>query len=191
MRRLTLLLGTTAALMLTACSDEKAGGPQTKADIASEAGETVEIKPGQYESSVEFTRFDIPGMPPEVVAQMRSGMESAMAVKQSYCLTAAEAAQGREGRLRELTRADGDCTMENYEVDGEDVTGRLVCRAADGATSTMAFNGTMGAESSNMTLNVEMASPANPGQKATIAMRASSRRTGDCTAADAAAAPAP
>ena len=181
MRSLSLLLSA-SALMLAACGDKDASGPQSKADIAAEAAETAEIQPGQYEGSVEFTRFEIPGLPTAAAAQVRSQMEQAMAVKQNYCMSAADAAEGRRGRLSKLANANGNCQLDQYQVNGEAVTGRMICSSSDGSSATMTFNGTIGATSSNMAISTELGSPASPNVKAHIDMRVTSRRTGDCTA---------
>lgn len=181
MRRYAIILAA-PALMLSACGDKDATGPQSKADITAEAAEATEIRPGQYEGSVEFTRFEIPGLAEAATTQVRSQMEQAMAVKQNYCVTAADAAEGRQGRLRQLINANGNCRLENFTVTGENVTGRMICNSADGATATMNFTGTMGAESSTMAIATEMGNPAVPGAKANIDMRVTSRRTGDCAA---------
>lgn len=181
MRRLSFLL-TASALLLTACGDADPAAPQTKADIADEASEATALRAGQYEGSVEFTRFEIPGLPAGAGDQVRSQMEAAMAVKQNYCVSAAEAAEGRQGRIRKLINANGDCRLDNFNVTGENVTGRMICNTADGSSATMTFTGTMGAESSTMAIATEMGNPAMPGAKAHIDMRVTSRRTGDCAA---------
>lgn len=179
-----------ALCLLAACGEGAANkASSSDAEIKAEMAETRAMRPGEYQASVEFTRFDMPGMPAEALAQARQQMQAQTAALSSYCLTEEEAAKSQQDRLRQLSRAQGDCRFETFEVSGERVDGRLACSGMPGgASATIAMNGTMGAEASAIRVTTEMANPAMPAQKAVIEMQVNTRRTGECTAASRAAA---
>lgn len=185
-----LLSMSATLLLLTGCGDAatKSGDDRGAAAAAAAATELKQIEPGEYENSVTITRFEIPGLPPEMLADVRRQMEQTMAVKTRACVSPEEAAAGREERMRKLVERNNECRIESIDVDGETVEGRMVCRGGNGATGTMTFNGTMGPTSSDVSIATEMTDPGQPGTSAKIDMRVASRRVGECTAA---AAPAP
>ena len=180
-----------AALSLSACgkSDEVAKGASGEAAVRAELADATKLKPGQYSSNFEIARFDVPGMPADQAAMVRQMMSSAAATARSYCLTPAEADRGSEDMFRELAKGDGNCEFQNFDVDGENVSGRMVCRGGQGqATATMAMTGTMSEESSTMSMVTDITDASLPQGKAQMEMRVSTRRTGDCTAESTAAA---
>jgi hypothetical protein len=153
-------------------------------EVAAEMAETRAQRPGQYEASVEFTKFEVPGMPASMLAEMRGKMEGQTAVKTSYCLTEEAAASSQRDRLRQMSRAQGDCAFERFEVDGDAIDARLACTGMPGnGSATMTMAGTMGREASSVRVSSVMSNPATPGINATIDMQVDTRRTGDCTAA--------
>lgn len=173
-----------AALLLAGCG-EKPGDPaepQTKQEVAAQIAQSANPRPGQYRSTIEFTRFDIPGLPADALSQVRQQMESATAVQNSYCLTAEEAARGRQDVLKRLGKAQGDCRFTRYEVDGEKVSATLSCaQGPGGGTVAMTMDGTMGTTGSDIRIAMDMANPAVPAAKANIAMHVVTTRIGDCS----------
>ncbi len=187
------LLPLCALALLAACDGGTAAdkGTASEAEIRSEMQETRTMRAGQYQASVEFLRFDVPGMPAAALAQARQQMQAQTAALDSYCLTEEEAAKSQQDRLRQISRAQGDCRFERFEVDGDAVDGRLVCAGMPGGGgATISMNGTMGTESSAIRVTTEMSNPAAPAMKAVIEMQVDTRRTGECTAASRAAAEA-
>lgn len=181
--RMTWMLMAASLPLLAACGDTKGtGDDRGAAAAAAAADELKQIEPGEYENSISITKFEIPGLPPEMMAEVRRQMEQTMAVRNRACVTAEEAAGGREERMRKLVERNGDCRVESIDVDGDKIEGRMVCRSDNGANGTMTFNGTMGPTSSDMAISTEMSDPAQPGVSAKIDMRVASRRVGDCPA---------
>lgn len=183
--RASIITLTAATLALAACGEaDTPKGTVTERAVASEMAEAKTMRPGQYEADVEFLRFDVPGMPAGALAEARRQMEGATAVKNSYCLTEAAAARSQQDRLKDMGNAQGDCAFQSFEVDGETVNGSLQCTGMPGGGSaTMAMTGTMGEENSTIRITTTMTNPAVPQANATVEMRVSARRTGDCTAA--------
>ena len=174
-----------AALSLSACGDQA----PTKADAAAGATSTepaldrpMAMQSGQYSARVQFLRFELPGLPPAAAAQMRQQMEQATAVEQSYCVTDTEARRSQEDRLREMSRAQGDCAFEQFDVDGTNITSRLQCtNMPGGGSATMVMAGTMAGTESDVRIVTTMTNAAVPQANATIEMRATTTRTGACT----------
>ncbi len=183
--RVSIIAICATTLALAACSDaDVPNGTANERAVAAEMAETQSMRPGQYEADVEFLRFDVPGMPAAALAEARGQMENAAAVKNSYCLTEAAAARSQQDRLKDMGNASGNCAFQSFEVDGEAVNGSLQCTGVPGGGSaTMAMAGTMGKETSTIRITTTMTNPAVPQANATVEMRVSARRTGECTAA--------
>lgn len=176
------------ALALAACSSgdatKNADGDMSETDVATEMAQANSMQPGQYSATMQIVRFDIPGMPPEALAQMREQMSSSMSVENSYCLTAEEARANREDMLKRLSNAEGDCRFEQFDVDGDAIEGRMVCSGLPGGGQmTMSMNGTMTATTSDVTMDSQMSNPSVPQANARMVFRVNSRRTGECTTA--------
>ena len=62
------------------------------------------------------------------------------------------------------------------------------CNSAGQGKALIKFAGKVTPEGSDVTVQIDQDNPAVPGGKAKIGMHLASQRTGDCTAADAAAA---
>lgn len=185
------LLAASSALLLVACGDttaEKQAAGLTENDVKSKLADAPTLRPGQYESSFQITRFDVPGVPAEAQAQLRQMMTSAAQVQQSYCLTEEQAERGAQDMFRELSKTNGECQFDRFDVDGNQVEGRLTCVARGGGRVEMAMSGTMADTSSEIEMTANITDPNMPQGRATMVMTVASRRTGDCTAESRAAA---
>ena len=70
----SILFLATAALALSAC-DSADKGPKTLDQAKAEASQLQRPDPGQYKQTTKITKFEVPGAPPEMVAQIRKMME--------------------------------------------------------------------------------------------------------------------
>jgi Protein of unknown function (DUF3617) len=191
MRPAIILVASLAALSLSACSESATDkGGVSEADVRAELASARALNAGQYESSFELARFDVPGMPAQEQTMIREMMGSAAQVQQSYCLTEDQARRGSEDMFREMARGNGECEFQSFNVSGETVTGELTCNARGGASATMRMNGTLGDDQSTMSMVTDITDPSLPQGRAQMEMRVTSRRTGDCTAESRAAAEA-
>lgn len=183
MRHHVLPLGT-MLMLLAACGDSAAPKADDRGEAATAAAarELKQIEPGEYENSISITRFELPGLPPEMLAEVRRQMEQTMAVQTRACITPEEAAGGREERMRKLVEGNGDCRVDSITVDGDAIEGRMLCRTDNGANGTMTFTGTMAADRSDIAIATQLSEPGKPESTARIDMRVVSRRVGDCTA---------
>ena len=72
--KLAIMLVPVAALALAAC-DKPDKGPKSMDQAKQEAAQLERPDPGQYKQTTKITKFEVPGAPPEMVAQIRKMME--------------------------------------------------------------------------------------------------------------------
>ena len=172
-----------AAILLAACGggdpDADGDGALSEEELAAEAAGLVQPEPGQYRASLELLEFDAPGMPPEAKEQMEQIFASGLAEGNTFCMTEADVAQGGpEEMVKNL--AEGDCTMNSFNVSGNTVVADMQCPGQGGGTSKVRMEGQMRADGSTMTMDMEQDVP-NVGAT-TMKMRVTSERIGDCAA---------
>jgi hypothetical protein len=170
----------TFALALVACSggeEKKAGSGETVSskEVAEKARDMVKPKPGLYRSTVELLEVDIPGAPAGA-ADMMKGMMGSSNSTSEYCLTQADVDRGFEEMLKNSQK--GECTFERFEADGGEIDAVMNCTAQGGNAMRMTMQGTGGATSSEMTMNMETEMPGMG--KANMRMTAKHQRIGDC-----------
>lgn len=174
-----------AALVLAGCGGgepEQAGAEgeaMSPEQVASEMGEVVQPRPGQYETQVELLDLSMPGMPQAQTDQMRQIIGDRLAVGSAFCLTEQEAAQGPERMLQELAAAD--CVFNSFEMDDGSLSADMQCASAEGMEGNYLLEGEMTAESSTMTMRIDQSLPGVPGGgQMQLEMRVTSQRTGEC-----------
>lgn len=170
-----------AALALAACNQEPSvsltnASPEEVAKQAKAAGIGSQIKPGQWQTKVELTEFDMAGMSPEMKADSLKKAQQGQNT-QNYCVTPEEAAKPGAGLFTGET--DDKCTYRKFEMAGGKLDMLMACPGQNGAGEmTMAVRGDFTPDA--VTATTEMKSE---GQLA-LRMKANvtSRRTGECTA---------
>ena len=170
-----------AVLALAACNQEPGvsltnASPEEVARQAKAAGVAAQLEPGQWETRVDITEFDMAGMTPEMKADSLAKAKQAQNTH-SYCVTPEEAA--RPGAAMFTGETDSKCTYRKFEMAGGRIDLLMACPGQGGAGEmTMAVRGSFTPE--GMTAATEMRSS---GQLAMV-MKANvtSRRTGECTA---------
>lgn len=172
---------------LSACSDSAADRMDAKdksmEKAKAEARELQRPEPGQYTQKMTITEFTVPGAPPEMVEQLK-GMMTGQAQETSYCLTKADADKGFEEMFKK--GRDGDCSYDKFDVSGGDISAVMSCKPPTGGTATMTMEGSVRPDGSEVKVKVKQEGSKQPMGNATIAMEMETKRTGDCTAADAA-----
>ncbi|HST36499.1 MAG TPA: DUF3617 domain-containing protein [Allosphingosinicella sp.] len=183
MRR-TIFAG--AALLLASCGSEDKGG-NGAAETANGAapanvvvpappspgggsapGGTVELRPGQWETTVEILRMDIPNM--QGVPIPKQGP-----VTVRSCLTP-EQARRPNGGFMTGARDQNGCNYENFSMAGGHVQGTVICNR-QGTAIRSTVNGTFSAEAYRMETE---ASVRTNGMTVNTANRITGRRIGDC-----------
>ncbi|MEL7738349.1 DUF3617 domain-containing protein [Citromicrobium bathyomarinum] len=185
----TLLAASACLALLAACSDGASDTPGSAdangdGDISSEevaaevasAGDAITMRPGQWENTIEFTEFDIPGVPANVKDMMAKQMGSSVTTKS--CLTQEDA---------DRPNADffgGDknenCTYDTFDHSGGKLTLRMTCKTDDGGTAKIAMDGAFADESFTLTMDHRI-SGTQTGD-VTMKGRITGKRIGDCPA---------
>ncbi|MEQ1687714.1 MAG: DUF3617 domain-containing protein [Sphingopyxis sp.] len=182
----TIALG----LGVGACSDSEPSKTASNEEVVkAELAEAATLQPGQYASTAEIVRFEVPGMPAEQAKMVGDMMSSSAAVENSYCLTAEQAGRGGRDMFAEMAKGGGNCQFSDFDVDGDRVSGHLTCSGgAGGARSEMTMTGTMQPTSSDVRMAMTINDSHMPQGRAEMEMHVTTRRTGDCTTAPATAA---
>jgi len=154
-------------------------GAMSVQEVKAELADAIRPMPGKYESKIEITSIDIPGLPPAQAQQMKSMMGGMMGQVQSYCLTPEEAEKGFEQALKESQK--GECAFESFNVSGGKMDGRMRCKM-EGGEGVMDMTGTGTPTSSDTRMNMVMTNKSLPGGRMTMAMHVTSKRIGDCKA---------
>ena len=172
------LAALTLTLSLAACGskDEVEVKDAKPAEVAAAVAASG-LKPlaGKWESRVKIEKMEIPGMPPEMAAQMQKGM--GLDKTFATCLMPEQVEKPDSGFFQ--AGASG-CTYDSFTMAGGTIAGKMTCRNA-GAEQVVTMKGTYSAESYDITntsaAKVDGQIPMN------MTMAVSSRRTGACDAA--------
>ncbi len=136
------------------------------------------LQAGEWTMTTEMTEIEIPGMPEEMVAQMREQMGE-QSESTTRCITEEEAADPG-ANLFTPDDADQDCDFGESTVADGVINIAGTCEAPGGqGTATMAINGSYTAT----TMTAELSVNVEGGPMAmNMAGNMSAERTGDCAA---------
>lgn len=168
-----------AAALLSGCggaSEEKAGNiaatdAMTGEQVAAKV-DSVNLKPGQWETSFTIEELDMPQMPGGASAaqfkeQMKAGM-SRVGIK--HCVTPEEAAKPSADMLS--GQDDKNCTYKGFDMKGGAVKGQVSC-THDGQTMNATMTGTYAADRYDMVMDM-----ATTGTEAGMTMKMKARTQG-------------
>ena len=160
------------ALAVAGCgkSDDKAAGDKAAGGDAAPAAIT-DLVPGEYETKVEITKYEVAGMPAAAAEQMKTAAAK-NAPSYKTCVTEANAKQMQEQMVRQAANAPEGCTVDNSST-GNVVNATITC------TSPVALKSTMTGTPTDMTIKTETDAG---GQKVIMEMNAKTTRIGDCAA---------
>lgn len=148
-------------------ADGNAAADETETAARSEG--TAEIRPGQWEMTVEMPTA---GIPKEMLAQMGGGK-----ITTQQCITPEEA-KASSGELFDTGQA-GDCKASNVSVGGGKMRGTMTCSGEGGGPTSVEMEGSYGPERYEMTQKMTLAG----GEE--TEMKISGRRIGECPAGEA------
>lgn len=175
----------TAAAMLavsTLAGCDKAGdsgsGPKSMEQAKAEAAKLDRPKPGLYKQSMTITKFEIPGAPPEMAAQVQAAMTKAQ--ESNFCMTAEMANQGFRDMFEKVGQGS-ECKYDRFEVSGGRLDALLQCENPVQGKGTITMAGKVGEEGSDINVAVEQRGGQAPMANAKIAMHLVSQRIGECT----------
>jgi hypothetical protein len=148
--------------------------PAEVAQQAQAAG-TAHFTPGEWETTVEVTEMELPGMPARVQEQMKKSMMSTSKMVKS-CMTPEQAAKPQAGVLTGKT--DSRCTYKNFTMAGGRIDAAMVCTGEQGAQMTQTIAGTYTETSFALASSVD--ATGGPGGGMKMKARTSGRRIGEC-----------
>lgn len=176
MKKLLLL----APLALAACNS----GPSVEATNASAeevankvaaSGAAPQLSPGRWEGTVNIVSMEIPGMPPEAAAKMKSAMGTGQPF--NSCLTPEQA---KKPAADFFTGGQKDCTYEKFSMDSGKLDAKMQCKTG-GMTVDMTMDGKFASDSFQLAMTSKSAGmPGQPMSAHTMNMKMEARRTGEC-----------
>ena len=175
--RLPVVLPLFAVLALGACGKGTDPGSDTAAK-ATAAVAGVHFQPGLYQSKIDIKQLDIPGMPPPVIAAMRSRM---LEQPLTYCVTPEEAAKGAEVMKQHMGK--GQCQFDKFDAAGGKLASSMTCQLGGKGTMQIEAHGTYTDTGSVTSSTLDMApdGPAGAAGKMHIEQVTTTTRIGDCT----------
>ena len=164
-----------AALLLAAC-----GGQGGNESGDAKGGGAVALQPGEWETTIQFTELDVPGMPPEMTNQMRQMMGQPQSNR--ACMTPEEAANPAGDIVGGENNRNCDYSESTFA--GGTIRVRGTCRDPGGGTSQMALEGSYTATSMQARITTEQQGGAGApaGQSMRMSGNLAARRVGDCPA---------
>jgi hypothetical protein len=182
MRHRLVLLTCIAAL--SACNK----GPDINVKNAS-VGEVAEkvreaggsesfVDPGKWQTKVAVLDVDMPGMPPQMVQQMKQTMTKMQGNSYEVCLSEADVKKPKEDFFAGKER---NCRYDHFTMSGGKIDAALTCQGREGETMNMAINGTYARDSYEATMAMDVTGgPQGKGMK--LRSHSESHRIGQCTA---------
>ena len=147
---------------------------ETVSGVAQKVADSgMRFLPGRWETTMTFTKLDMPNLPPEAQKAMGQAMGKARTI--SSCLTKAEA-EKPQGKF--FGQVDKSCKYDTFTMGGGTIDAKMSCHNESHA-QTMVMHGTYGPQSYEMTVDVDGKGPG--GQPMTMTMGMTSKRVGDCT----------
>ena len=111
----------------------------------------MSITPGQWEMTMQFTEFDMPGLPEEARGMMEQQMGQQRTI--TSCVTPEEAANPERGFFE---NENDDCSYTDFSVGNGRILIAGTCSPGDGMEGTMRMEGTYTPTSYDMTMNMDM-----------------------------------
>ena len=177
--RLSIALPLMAVLALGACNKAADPGgtgssdPAANAKAAAAASE-VHFQPGLYQSKIEIKQMDMPGMPPAVVASMKTQMAEKPL---TYCLTPEDAAKGAEAMKERMGK--GQCQFDSFNAAGGKIDSSMTCQLGAKGTMHAVAHGTYTATGSVTASTMDMTMDGVG--KMHMEQVTTTSRVGDCT----------
>jgi hypothetical protein len=181
----TILCLIACALPLAACNkgpqvDEKDASVAEVAEKVRQSGsEASFIRAGQWQSKVTIEKFEMPGMPPEMVQRMKTMMAQNQEHGFQTCLTAEDVKRPKEDFF---AGKNNECRYDHFTMGGGKIDAEMHCGGKRGESQVMQMAGTYSPESYQMQTSMKMEGGETPQGSMAMTMRIEAQRTGECTA---------
>ena len=168
------------AIPLAACGskpqvNEKNASVEEVADkVRAASNDSGLVKPGKWLSTVTVEQIDMPGMPPQVAAQMKKMMVAKAHTTES-CLTREEAKQPQA----KFFAGNDQCRYDHFTMGSGKIDAQMHC-SAGGTTQVMQMNGTYSPTQYQMHMKSQTEG-GKAGEAMTMQMTVDAKRLGQCT----------
>ncbi len=129
------------------------------------------IRTGKWQSTVTIDKMDMPGMPPQVAAQMKQMM--AQAHTSDSCLTPEEVKQPKAN----FFSGNDQCRYDHFTMGKGKIDAKMHCDQG-GSSQVMEMTGTYSPEDYHMQMK---ANGGSAGEKMTMQMSVDAKRIGECS----------
>lgn len=147
-----------------------AGGDPVKAA----ADMAFQFQPGQYRTTIDIQKVEIPGMPPGFADQMKAAMSKQLS--RDHCISPEQAAKGVEAMKQHM--GQGKCQFESFNARGGKVDSVFTCQTGAEMELRSTSQGTYSATGSQVAIKAQMKGPL--GKSVQIEQTLTTTRTGDC-----------
>lgn len=167
-------------LVLAACNSsptvtaENASIEEVAEKVAAARVDAQLMSPGRWESTVTIQDVSMPGMPPEIGAQMKAQMGKPQMV--ASCLT--EADVKKPGEKLFAGGAGKNCRYDRFAMAGGKIDAAMTCQDGD-AKQSMTMTGTYDPESYTMAMSSRATRGDSP-EAMTMKMEMAAKRNGEC-----------
>jgi hypothetical protein len=168
-----------AAVLLAACGGDADDGTVSGDEVAAEAQQALQMRPGQYRTRQELLELSVPNADPERMAAMRQAFGEGAGMEYTYCVTAEDVGAGKQQEVF-AKMTESRCSFSRFDVAGKQIDAMMQCGSGDPFSGDVAVSGTMEADRSDMTLSFKR--PLPPLGEGDIKMKLTSERIGDCPA---------
>ena len=173
--RLPIAVPLIAVLCLSACNkpDTASNDPAVNAKAAANAVADIRFQPGLYQAKVDIKQLDMPGLPPQVVAAMKTRMVDKPS---TYCLTPEDAAKGAQMMKEQMGK--GQCQFTRFNAAGGTIDSEMTCNAGGQGEMHAVAHGTYTDTGSVTSSSVDVAM--GPTGKMHMEQVTTTTRVGDC-----------
>lgn len=162
-------------LALAACGSKSDGNSAKGSGGGLLGGGAVSLQPGEWEMTMQVVDYKAPGMPASVAQQMKAAPPTV----NRDCMTEEEA-KGPKPDTFSPGRGALNCKQENFSWANGKISGKTSCDGANGAGKmSMTMDGSY--TPTSIDINIKNETMAN-NVAASIEMRVSGRRIGECPA---------
>ena len=174
----SMIMVSLAALALAGCgsgADADGDGRITNQEAAVATKDATLPEPGLYKITVDIEEMTIPGMPPEMAAQMKKTQAANMSIEN--CLTEAD----RANMVKQMAPQGDQCTYDKYDLSGGKIDAKMTCKTPDGGTAVTTMAGTVSSTGVDMVMeNTQTGGAAQSGTH--MKMHLKNTRIGECKA---------
>jgi hypothetical protein len=181
----TILCVIACTLPLAACdrspqvNEKNASVGEVAKKVREANGEASFVRPGLWESKVTIEKFEMPGMPPEMIQRMKTMMAQNQEHGFQSCLTAEDVKRPKEDFF---AGKNNECRYDHFTMGGGKIDAAMHCGGTHGESQMMQMAGTYSPDNYQMQTSMKLAGGDRPEGSMAMTMRIEAQRVGECKA---------